>query len=199
MRRFIAVFVATVAGLVILLSFKTVSVKGPLAAALSTPGDAAGGSDAPGEAPASSALPSASTPPPPTVAPTTGAAPTGIATATPSRSASKSSVKPSPSTAASVSKVVTGVGVTAEEGRRDVFGVVTVQLTIKNGKIVAAAAVTYPRNDPHSSEISSFAIPQLNQEVLAAQGAGIDAVSGATITSNAYAQSLQSALDKAKA
>ena len=94
---------------------------------------------------------------------------------------------------------MTGTAVTASEGRRDVFGTVAVQLTIKNGKIVSAQAVSYPQNDPHSSEISSFAIPQLNQEVLAAQGANIDAVSGATITSNAYAQSLQSALDKAKA
>jgi uncharacterized protein with FMN-binding domain len=39
----------------------------------------------------------------------------------------------------------------------------------------------------------------LGQEVLSAQSASIDAVSGATYTSNAYAQSVQAALDAAKA
>jgi uncharacterized protein with FMN-binding domain len=38
----------------------------------------------------------------------------------------------------------------------------------------------------------------LTQEVLAAQGTNIDIVSGATYTSDAYAQSVQAALDKAK-
>jgi uncharacterized protein with FMN-binding domain len=198
MRRFVAAFVATVAGLVILLSFKTGSVKAPPAAAFSTPTDApessAVASDVPASSPAESESEPAGTPA------ANAAAPTPSPTATGSTSAKPSSTSAKPSTTtASASKVVTGVGVTAAEGRRDVYGVVTVQLTIKNGKIVSARAVSYPQNDQHSSEISSFAIPQLNQEVLAAQGANIDAVSGATITSNAYAQSLQSALDKAKA
>jgi uncharacterized protein with FMN-binding domain len=37
----------------------------------------------------------------------------------------------------------------------------------------------------------------LRQETLAAQNAGIDTVSGATVTSDGYLQSLQSALDAA--
>jgi uncharacterized protein with FMN-binding domain len=79
------------------------------------------------------------------------------------------------------------------------FGVVQVRVTLTNGKITAAAAINYPNNDQHSAEISSFSIPILSQEVLKAQGTSIAVVSGATYTSNAYAQSVQAALDAAKA
>jgi uncharacterized protein with FMN-binding domain len=47
--------------------------------------------------------------------------------------------------------------------------------------------------------ISHVAGPLLRTEALAAQSARIDVVSGATYTSNGYAQSLQSALDQARA
>ena len=50
--------------------------------------------------------------------------------------------------------------------------------------------------DPRSVHIDDEAIPQLRQQVLAAQSASIDGVSGATFTSQAYAQSVQSALDQ---
>jgi uncharacterized protein with FMN-binding domain len=49
--------------------------------------------------------------------------------------------------------------------------------------------------EPTSQQISAQAIPTLRAEVLSAQGASIDAVSGATYTSQAYIQSLQAALD----
>jgi uncharacterized protein with FMN-binding domain len=84
------------------------------------------------------------------------------------------------------------------EGGRS-FGVVQVRLTLTNGKITAATAVQQPEDDSHSAEISQFSIPVLSQEVLSAQSASIDAVSGATYTSDAYAQSVQAALDAAKA
>ncbi|MFJ7068456.1 FMN-binding protein [Streptomyces sp. NPDC101115] len=54
-----------------------------------------------------------------------------------------------------------------------------------------------PSSTPRSREISSEAIPRLNQRTLAAQSANIDSVSGATYTSAGYRQSLQSALDRA--
>ena len=47
--------------------------------------------------------------------------------------------------------------------------------------------------------INSYAAPMLRQESLTAQSARIDIVSGATYTSEGYAQSLQSALDQAGA
>jgi uncharacterized protein with FMN-binding domain len=76
---------------------------------------------------------------------------------------------------------------------------VQVRLTLTNGKITAATTVQDPEDDPHSAQISQFSVPILNQEVLSAQSASIDAVSGATYTSQAYAQSVQAALDAAKA
>jgi uncharacterized protein with FMN-binding domain len=80
-----------------------------------------------------------------------------------------------------------------------VFGIVQVQLTLTNGKITAVTPLQVPNNDGHSSDLSRRSIPILTQEVLSAQSASIDAVSGATYTSEAYAQSVQAALDAAKA
>jgi uncharacterized protein with FMN-binding domain len=70
--------------------------------------------------------------------------------------------------------------------------------TSKGEKTVTAAeAVDYPVNDPRDQEINSYAIPQLNSEALAVSSAQIDAISGATYTSEGYITSLQNALDKA--
>jgi uncharacterized protein with FMN-binding domain len=77
------------------------------------------------------------------------------------------------------------------------WGIVQVEITVKNGKITKSEAVEYPTGNPRDQEINSYALPQLNAEVVTAQGDGIDAVSGATVTSDGYIQSLQSALDKA--
>ena len=79
------------------------------------------------------------------------------------------------------------------------FGIVQVQLTLTNGKITAVTPIQEPQNDGHSADLSSYSIPKLGQEVLSAQSASIDAVSGATYTSLGYAQSVQAALDSAKA
>ena len=56
-----------------------------------------------------------------------------------------------------------------------------------------------PFDRERSQYISQQAEPYLRQEALQAQSAQIDLVSGATYTSYSYAQSLQSALDKAHA
>jgi uncharacterized protein with FMN-binding domain len=78
------------------------------------------------------------------------------------------------------------------------YGPVQVKITAVNGKITSVDAVDYPQNSSRDQEINSYAIPQLNQEALAAGSASIDVVSGATYTSDGYAQSLQSAIDKLK-
>ncbi|MFF4348396.1 FMN-binding protein [Streptomyces sp. NPDC001530] len=78
------------------------------------------------------------------------------------------------------------------------YGPVQVQLTLSGGKITKAEAVQAPKGGT-SDQKTALAVPKLNQEALAAQSADIDAVSGATYTSGGYKQSLQSALDKAKA
>jgi uncharacterized protein with FMN-binding domain len=91
---------------------------------------------------------------------------------------------------ASGSKTVTG------EAINTVYGPVQVRITVTGGKVTAVTAVEYPTETPRDSQINAFAIPQLNAETLAASSANIDAVSGATYTSQGYIGSLQNALDK---
>ncbi|MEU5387367.1 FMN-binding protein [Kitasatospora cineracea] len=76
------------------------------------------------------------------------------------------------------------------------YGPVQVKVTMAGGKISKIDVVQYPTRDRRDQEINSSAIPQLNQEALAAQSADIDVVSGATYTSEGYTRSLQSALDQ---
>jgi uncharacterized protein with FMN-binding domain len=77
------------------------------------------------------------------------------------------------------------------------WGPVQVRLTIVGGAITNVAVVQYPNGNPRDSEINSQALPILIQETTKAQNAKIDMVSGATVTSTGYIQSLQSALDQA--
>jgi uncharacterized protein with FMN-binding domain len=76
------------------------------------------------------------------------------------------------------------------------WGPVQVKVTIEGRKITAITALQLPAGG-RSGRISQRVEPILRSEVLAAQGAAIDNVSGATYTTNAYAQSLQAALDGA--
>lgn len=76
------------------------------------------------------------------------------------------------------------------------YGDVAVEVTVASGKITAVEAVSLPSGG-RSGQISAYAAPVLASEALTAQSASIDIVSGATYTSQAYAQSLQSALDQA--
>jgi uncharacterized protein with FMN-binding domain len=76
------------------------------------------------------------------------------------------------------------------------YGPVQVRVTVSGGRITKVEALQLPQNDPRSYEISSWAEPQLRASALSKQSASIDAVSGATFTSEGYQASLQSALDK---
>ncbi|WP_434527357.1 FMN-binding protein [Streptomyces ipomoeae] len=76
------------------------------------------------------------------------------------------------------------------------YGPVQVRVTVSGGRITAAEALQQPRGG-RSTQISGTAIPQLNQNAVAAGSADIDAVSGATYTSAGYKESLQAALDQA--
>ena len=77
------------------------------------------------------------------------------------------------------------------------FGNVQVQVTIANGKITDVQALQLPSGGGHTGQVSAYAGPQLRSEVLTAQSAQIDTISGATYTSDGYIQSLQSALSQA--
>jgi uncharacterized protein with FMN-binding domain len=77
------------------------------------------------------------------------------------------------------------------------WGPVQVEITVTNDKITVAKTTQVPSDNPRDQEINSYAVPVLNQEAVQAQSAQIDAVSGATVTSDGYIQSLQSAIDQA--
>jgi uncharacterized protein with FMN-binding domain len=118
------------------------------------------------------------------------ASPTPTASATPSDS---SAPTPTPSP----------TGPTYKDGQYtgqdfpNQFGDTQVKVTIAGGRITDVQAVQLPFDRPRSAEISQYASPRLHDEVLQAQTAQIDSLSGATYTSDAYAQSVQSALDQA--
>lgn len=75
------------------------------------------------------------------------------------------------------------------------YGPVQVQLVISNGKIVDVRALQLPSAASHSRRVAAMAVPILRTEVLSAQSAQVDSVSGATYTSQGYAESVQYALD----
>jgi len=80
------------------------------------------------------------------------------------------------------------------------WGPVQVQVTIDgSGTITDVEVVQYPSGNHEDEQINSYALPVLVQETLDAQSADIDMVSGATVTSEGYLQSLQSAIDQATA
>lgn len=77
------------------------------------------------------------------------------------------------------------------------FGAVQVQVTVSGGTVTDVTALQLTDDDRKSVQISNRAAPLLRSEVLAAQSADVQTVSGATVTSNAYLTSLQAALDAA--
>lgn len=77
------------------------------------------------------------------------------------------------------------------------YGTVQVQAVISGGKITDVQFLQYPNAGGHTSEVSSIALPALKQEAIQAQSANVDSVSGASATSQAFQQSLVSALSQA--
>ncbi len=77
------------------------------------------------------------------------------------------------------------------------FGPVQVQATVEAGTITAVTTLSYPDSDGRSAQINAQAVPALEQQAVAAQSARLDGVSGASYTSAAFEQSLQSALVQA--
>lgn len=77
------------------------------------------------------------------------------------------------------------------------WGPVQVELTVTGGAITKVSVLQYPTGNGTDQQINGYALPILIQETMDAQGANIDMVSGATVTSEGYLQSLQSALDQA--
>jgi len=78
------------------------------------------------------------------------------------------------------------------------YGQVRVQVVISNGRIKTVNFLNYPNDRRTSVRINSFAVPYLQSEAIQAQSANVDVISGATLTSEAFMISLQSALDGAR-
>ncbi|HET6793264.1 MAG TPA: FMN-binding protein [Acidimicrobiales bacterium] len=76
------------------------------------------------------------------------------------------------------------------------YGDIQLRVTEKGTRLTNIQVVSEGATDPRSAEINSQAVPMLQQQAMSAQSANIDGVSGATFTSIAYDQALQSALDQ---
>ena len=183
MLRAVLAATGTVAGLAALFTFRThtpgitpVAAPSPAALTHSAP---------PSKSPSAPATKKAKKPAAPrTTAPSptrTTQAPAVTPTKTAAPAPPKTSAPPAPTT-----QQFEGPSVDTQ------YGPVQVQITVTGGKITAANDVQQP-----DSYIGANAIPTLNQEVLTAQSANIQAVSGATYTSNGYIQSLQQAVNQA--
>ena len=77
------------------------------------------------------------------------------------------------------------------------YGRVQVDAVIQGGQLVTVKILDYPSDRRTSRTINSRALPRLEREAIQAQSAQIDAVSGATLTSEAFAESLDAALAQA--
>ena len=78
------------------------------------------------------------------------------------------------------------------------YGLVKVQAVVQNGKLANVQFLEYPNDRRTSVRINSVAVPYLQSEAVQAQGTNVDFISGATLTSEAFVESLQAALDTAK-
>lgn len=78
------------------------------------------------------------------------------------------------------------------------YGLVQVKAVIQGGKLADVQFLEYPNDRRTSIRINSIAMPYLTSEAIQAQTADVDVISGATLTSEAFAQSLDSALNAAR-
>ena len=77
------------------------------------------------------------------------------------------------------------------------WGPVQVAVTVSAGRITEVQVLAQPTGNPRSDDINARALPILRKATLKVQSADVDTVSGATVTSSGYRQSLQAAIDAA--
>lgn len=131
---------------------------------------------------------------PAVVAPSpTASAPSATATQPPSTAASPSPTETAtPAPGSTTADTVTIAGSVSQTR----YGPVQVSVTFAGTTIVDVQTLQSPSTDHESANISQWSTPVLAQEVLDAQSAQIDTVSGATYTSKGYRESVQSAIDQ---
>lgn len=126
---------------------------------------------------------------------TAGTTPTSTGSA-PATSAPASSA-PATSAGSGTVAPATTTGVRTATGQ-DIsyrYGDIKLRVTERGSTITRIEVVEEGATDPRSAQINSQAVPMLQQEAMTVQSANIDGVSGATFTSMAYQEALQSALD----
>lgn len=77
------------------------------------------------------------------------------------------------------------------------YGIIQIQALVQGGRITALKVLKYPNDRRTSVNINRQALPMLRDEAISAQSANVDIISGATLTSKAFIQSLGGALKKA--
>jgi len=77
------------------------------------------------------------------------------------------------------------------------YGPMQVQVSIQGGRLSALKVLKYPSDRRTSVRINREALPMLRDEAISAQSANVDIISGATLSSRAFIQSLDGALTKA--
>lgn len=77
------------------------------------------------------------------------------------------------------------------------YGLIQIQASIQDGRLTALKVLKYPSDRRTSVSINRQALPMLRDEAIRAQSARVDIISGATLTSRAFIQSLRGALKKA--
>jgi FMN-binding domain len=117
-------------------------------------------------------------------APTTLPGSVGPATSASSRGWSSGSASPT--------AIRSVLGPTEQYG----FGELAVRVTTRGNRITNVTVPVIRTAEQYSQQLAGQVIPTLRSEVLDGQTANISAVSGATYTSQAYAVSVQAALDK---
>jgi uncharacterized protein with FMN-binding domain len=118
------------------------------------------------------------------------------APAVPGPTAQAGGATPAPS-ASSAGSATSGTKTYTGSVAQTRWGPVQVTVTVAKGKITDVAVPVYPSGNGRDQEINAYALPILRQETLSAQNANINTVSGATVTSDGYLESLQAALDAA--
>lgn len=76
------------------------------------------------------------------------------------------------------------------------YGELAVRVTVSGNRISNVTVPALRTAEQYSQQLAAQVIPMLRSQVLAADSARINGVSGATYTAEAYVTSLQSALDK---
>ena len=141
----------------------------------------------------SAALPTA------TVPATTAATNTTVTTNT-TAAATPAATAPATSAPATTAAPSTATAVVNGQSFSNRYGNVQVQATFgADGSLVDVSILQYPNDARKSVSINNYAVPKLNAEALQAQSANVDTVSGATYTTHGYEESLQSAIDVARA